>query len=107
MIRFVGKRHQAPAKVDHSPQPHPASPTHSLPNTFAAYRQKAQQHGPLQQQSKGYGAIGSHSGHSLGPVEPGQGEAWDRNELPKRFRRTTWTQAEIDAIDSGGASMFG
>ncbi|KAF1991289.1 hypothetical protein K402DRAFT_389460 [Aulographum hederae CBS 113979] len=107
MIRFLGKR-TAPPKLDHTPKAHPASPTHSLPNSFAAYREKAQQHGPLNQKMEysTSGAIGSHSGSSLGPVEPASGQYFDRSELPKRFRRTPWTQAEIDAIESGGASMF-
>ncbi|KAF2100578.1 hypothetical protein NA57DRAFT_74182 [Rhizodiscina lignyota] len=106
MIKFVGK-HTPPAKLDHTPVAHPASPTHTLPNSFAQYRQKAQQHGPLNGGSKlGLGAIGSHSGHSLGSVEPKKGEYFDRDELPRRFRRTPWTTAEIEAVESGGASMF-
>lgn len=99
-------------EVDHTPQPHPASPTHELPNSFASYRKKAQQHGPLggsrsasiAAQYGGY--IGSHTGKSLGSVQPAEGEYFDRNDLPARFRRTPWSQAEIDAIESGGASMF-
>ncbi|KAI9664594.1 MAG: hypothetical protein M1821_006040 [Bathelium mastoideum] len=106
MIKFLGKR-VPPANVDHSPHAHPASPSQTLPDSFATYRQKAQQHGPLTHSSNYHsGAIGSHSGHSLGSVEPGRGEVFDRSDLPSRFRRTPWTQAEIDAIESGGASMF-
>ncbi|KAL1302096.1 hypothetical protein AAFC00_002532 [Neodothiora populina] len=110
MIRFLGKR-SIPKQIDHAPQPHPASPTHELPDSFATYRQKAQQHGPLgtgaaalAAQYGGY--IGRHPGKSLGPVEPKDGEYFDRNDLPARFRRTPWSQAEIEAIESGGASMF-
>ncbi|KAI9708020.1 MAG: hypothetical protein M1820_004224 [Bogoriella megaspora] len=106
MIKFVGRR-TLPSQIDHTPHAHPASPSASLPDSFATYRQKAQQHGPLNQTlSMHTGSIGGHSGHSLGPVGAGKGEAFDRNELPARFRRTPWSQAEIDAIDSGGASMF-
>ena len=92
--------------VDHTPTPHPASPTLKLPNSFAQYREKAQQHGPLNTSSSshGLGAIGGHSGHSLGSVEPEKGEFFDRSELPRRFQRTPWTAAEIEAIESGGAS---
>ncbi|KAF2490904.1 hypothetical protein BU16DRAFT_530494 [Lophium mytilinum] len=105
MIRFLGKRH-TPTSIDHTPHAHPASPTHSLPESFASYRQKAQQHGPLNQQNHlPIGAIGGKPGASLGPVEAGKGMFFDRSELPARFQRTPWTQAEIDAIESGGASM--
>ncbi len=92
--------------VDHTPAAHPASPTHTLPNSFAQYRQRAQQHGPLTGNGNSHapGAIGSHSGHSLGPVKADKGEYFDRSELPTRFRRTPWTAAEIEAIESGGAS---
>lgn len=59
------------------------------------------------QQSRHYsGAVGGKTGASLGPVEPKKGEYFDRSELPARYGRTPFTQAEIDAIESGGASMF-
>ncbi|KAF2625612.1 hypothetical protein BU25DRAFT_492866 [Macroventuria anomochaeta] len=105
MIRFLGKR-TTPSHVDHTPQAHPASPTHSLPESFASYRQKAQQHGPLNQSRDYSSGVGSTPGSSLGPVEAGKGFFFDRSELPARFQRMTWSQAEIDAIESGGASMF-
>ena len=54
-----------------------------------------------------YGAIGGHSGRSLGRVEAAKGQYFDRSELPERFQRTPFTQAEIDAIDTAGASMWG
>ena len=54
-----------------------------------------------------YGAIGGHSGHQLGSVAPAKGEAWDRDELPKRFRRKVFSAREIEAIDSAGASLWG
>ncbi|OCK77414.1 hypothetical protein K432DRAFT_358636 [Lepidopterella palustris CBS 459.81] len=106
MIRFLGKR-TTPTKIDHTPQAHPASPSSSLPESFASYRKKAQQHGPLNQQSQyATGSIGGKSGASLGPVEAGKGIYFDRSELPARFQRTPWSQAEIEAIESGGASLF-
>jgi len=92
--------------VDHTPQAHPASPTHSLPESFASYRQKAQQHGPLNQSRDYSSGVGSTPGSSLGPVEAGKGFYFDRSELPARFQRMSWSQAEIEAIESGGASMF-
>ncbi|RMY86132.1 hypothetical protein D0861_06098 [Hortaea werneckii] len=110
MIRFLGKRS--------IPKP---SPTHELPESFASYRTRAQQHGPLGGKQQGQrsaapsgsagatptvGNIGGRSAQQLGSVEPAQGQAWDRNQLPKRFHRARWTEADIEALESGGASMF-
>jgi small subunit ribosomal protein YMR-31 len=93
--------------VDHTPRVHPASPTGTLPDSFAAYRAKAQQHGPLGRASfTTGGGIGSQSGASLGPVRPTEGEFFDRAELPPRFGRLSWSEAEIEAVESGGASMY-
>ncbi|KAG5208236.1 Ribosomal protein YMR-31, mitochondrial [Trichophyton interdigitale] len=105
LIKFMGKR-TIPASIDHSPQPHPASPTHQLPDSFVTYRAKAQQHGPLNTTYRPFSSIGASSGAALGPVTPKKGEYFDRNDLPARFRRAPWSQAEIDAIETGGASMF-
>ncbi|KAG9235053.1 hypothetical protein BJ875DRAFT_483594 [Amylocarpus encephaloides] len=110
MIKFIGKR-TYPASVDHTPHAHPASPTHELPAdftsrssspSFSSYRQRAQQHGPL---GKNGDSIGSISGHSLGPVAPVKGQYFDRNELPVRFRRAPIDLSEIDAIETGGATL--
>ncbi|KAI1506694.1 hypothetical protein F5X99DRAFT_404051 [Biscogniauxia marginata] len=108
MIRFIGRR-TVPTHVDHTPQPHPASPTGTLPGrgngnshpSFSAYRDSAQQHGPLRK------SIGSASAASLGPVEAPKGVYFDRNELPERFRRTPLSLAEIEAVETGGAALFG
>ncbi|EER26174.1 hypothetical protein D8B26_003486 [Coccidioides posadasii str. Silveira] len=108
LIKFVGKR-ATPAAVDSTPRVHPASPTNELPDSFMKYRSRAQQHGPLNSPSRpsAYGGyIGGHSGASLGSVQPKQGEYFDRNDLPERFRRIPWSQAEIEAIETGGASLF-
>ncbi|BDD60590.1 hypothetical protein MPDQ_005039 [Monascus purpureus] len=105
LIHFLGKR-TPPTAVDHTPRAHPASPSGILPDSFAAYRSKAQQHGPLGRATFASGAIGGSPGASLGPVEPKQGEYFDRNELPERFHRLPWTEAEIEAIETGGASLF-
>ncbi|EON95687.1 putative ribosomal protein ymr-31 protein [Phaeoacremonium minimum UCRPA7] len=120
LIRFIGKR-TIPSSVDHSPHPHPASPTHSLPENFAkhheqasshssfsSYRDHAQQFGPLRKtiKSPADAGIGGTPGSDLGPVKPPQGIYFDRNELPARFRRTTITEAEIEALESGGATLF-
>ncbi|KAF7905018.1 uncharacterized protein EAF01_005540 [Botrytis porri] len=115
LIRFMGKR-SIPSSVDHSARPHPASPTHELPagfveaqksssSSFSSYRQNAQQHGPLGRSARSDGTIGSLSGRALGSVAPAKGEFFDRSELPARFRRTPIDLAEIDAIETGGATV--
>ncbi|CRK27356.1 hypothetical protein HYQ45_008661 [Verticillium longisporum] len=117
-IRFLGRR-TTPSSIDHSPQPHPASPTGALPegftsgakhSNFSSYRQHAQQHGPLQKSIRagnGEPGIGGLSGHEMGSVRPAQGEFFDRSELPARFRRQAIPLAELEAVESGGASLFG
>jgi small subunit ribosomal protein YMR-31 len=133
MIKFIGKRtipckpwaHNSElilltsiASIDHSPRPHPVSPTKSLPegfgsassspssSSFSSYRDKAQQHGPLGRANNGAEkSVAALSGHALGPVVPEKGQYFDRNELPARFRRTPLTAAEIDAIETGGATL--
>ncbi|KAK5947261.1 hypothetical protein PMZ80_001410 [Knufia obscura] len=126
LIKFLGKRSH-PKQVDHTPQPHPASPTHELPESFASYRQKVQQHGPLggQQNNNGseaprpsksaagvmggpmtYGAIGGTPGSRLGPIKPKEGEYFDVSELPRRFQKKVWSDEEMDAVASGGASLW-
>lgn len=109
--------------VDHTPQAHPASPTHKLPESFASYRQKATQHGPLggQQSNESapprpspsniggpmtYGAVGGRAARDLGPIQPKDGEYFDVSELPKRFQRRKYSDEEMDAVTSGGASLF-
>ncbi|KAK3903805.1 hypothetical protein C8A05DRAFT_32466 [Staphylotrichum tortipilum] len=113
-IRFLGKR-TIPASIDHSPQPHPASPTNSLPtsftngsshNSFSAYRDHAQQFGPLRKTIKTEAGVGGAAGAHLGPVAPPKGVFFDRNDLPSRFHRQPLTAAEIEAIETGGAALY-
>ncbi|KAH7146525.1 hypothetical protein EDB81DRAFT_759764 [Dactylonectria macrodidyma] len=121
LIRFLGPR-TIPANIDHSPKPHPASPTGSLPenfthygngsassthNTFSSYRDHAQQHGPLQKTFTAEHGIGGASGASLGPITAPEGTFFDVSELPARFRRAALSAAEIEAIESGGAALVG
>lgn len=103
------------AAIDHTPQPHPASPTNSLPDgfgksshSFSEYRQRSQQYGPLQKtwSRLSEDGIGAAPAAALGPVEPGKGLYFDRDELPARFRRTILSAEEIEVIESGGASAF-
>ncbi|KAI0885040.1 uncharacterized protein GGS22DRAFT_137635 [Annulohypoxylon maeteangense] len=118
LIRFIGKR-SIPEHVDHSPHPHPASPSGALPAgfgsgsnsnshvSFSSYRDHAQQHGPLRKTIGAVDGIGAQSASRLGPIEPPKGVYFDRNELPERFRRVPLTAAEIEAIETGGAALFG
>ncbi|KZF25766.1 hypothetical protein L228DRAFT_266219 [Xylona heveae TC161] len=104
LIKFLGKR-SVPKNIDSTPHVHPASPTGSLPDSFASYREKASQHGPLSRSS--FSTIsGGRPAKSFGPVAPPPGQFFDRDELPSRFRRTAWSTAEIEAIESGGASLY-
>ncbi|KAK5997336.1 hypothetical protein PT974_02691 [Cladobotryum mycophilum] len=119
LIRFIGPR-TIPSAIDHTPRPHPASPTGQLPEgfeafgnsstrhaSFSAYRDHAQQHGPLQRTIRSDEAgIGGSSGSQLGSIFPTQGIAFDVSELPSRFRRQPLDLAEIEAIESGGAAAF-
>ncbi|RDA86453.1 hypothetical protein CP532_3579 [Ophiocordyceps camponoti-leonardi (nom. inval.)] len=121
MIKFLGPR-SIPSSVDHTPKPHPASPTGSLPESFSAYgnsdsasrhssfssyRDHAQQHGPLQKSIRSSEVgIGGSSGSQLGPVEPSKGVYFSLTELPSRFHRVPFEAAEIEAIESGGAALF-
>ncbi|KAL2177298.1 uncharacterized protein P884DRAFT_200146 [Thermothelomyces heterothallicus CBS 202.75] len=113
-IKFIGKR-TIPASIDHTPKPHPASPTQSLPasftsgsshSSFSVYRDHAQQFGPLRKTIKADVGIGGARGSQLGPVNPPEGVFFDRNELPARFRRQPLSAAEIEAIETGGATLF-
>ncbi|KAL7623624.1 hypothetical protein AAE478_005176 [Parahypoxylon ruwenzoriense] len=116
LIRFIGKRY-IPENVDHTPQPHPASPSGALPGSFgsgnshpsfSSYRDHAQQHGPLRKTiGTSSNGIGTQPAASLGPVEPPNGVYFDRNQLPERFRRVPLSAAEIEAIETGGATLFG
>ncbi|QYS94124.1 hypothetical protein H0G86_001473 [Trichoderma simmonsii] len=121
LIRFLGPR-ATPTSIDHTPQPHPASPSGKLPegftayygsgdaaarhNSFGAYRDHAQQHGPLQRTIGSVEAgIGGSSGYQLGSINPPKGVAFDVSELPTRFHRQPIDLSEIEAIESGGAAF--
>ncbi|ENH72837.1 hypothetical protein FOC1_g10009574 [Fusarium oxysporum f. sp. cubense race 1] len=116
LIKFLGPR-TIPSNVDHTPKPHPASGVEKLPESwsgygngdaatthtsFSSYRDHVQQHGPLQKSG-----FGGTPAASLGSVKPPQGVAFDVSELPTRFHRAPLNAAEIEAIESGGAALFG
>ncbi|KAL6854997.1 hypothetical protein ACO1O0_006133 [Amphichorda felina] len=119
MIRFLGPR-TIPSSIDHSPKPHPASPSGKLPEgftssaaaasrhtSFSSYRDHAQQHGPLQKSIRPAAGIGGTAGAELGSVAAPQGVYFDTSELPARFHRAPLDIAEIEAVESGGAALFG
>lgn len=103
------------ATIDHTPRVHPASPTDSLPSdftdashvSFSEYRQRSQQYGPLRHtwNRTSEGGIGAAPAAALGSVKPANGVFFDRDELPARFRRSAWSLKDIEAVESGGASL--
>ncbi|RBR10660.1 uncharacterized protein FIESC28_09366 [Fusarium coffeatum] len=116
LIKFLGPR-TIPSNVDHTPRPHPASGVEKLPESwsgygngdaaashknFSSYRDHVQQHGPLQKSG-----FGGSSAASLGSVNAPRGVAFDVSELPARFHRAPLNAAEIEAVESGGAALFG
>jgi len=96
LIQFLGRR-SIPESVDHSARLHPQDPHTSLPKSFAEYRIKASQHGPL----TGYRTASSTAGTA--PIHRKEGEVLDRSELPKRFWRLPLSKPEMQAIDEGAA----
>lgn len=72
-------------KVDHTPRPHPLSPTGSLPPSFTA------------------ATIPLNKGSSSNYSPPGDGEFASRRELSKRFQYRPFSENEINEVNSGGA----
>lgn len=107
--------HYSSASIDHTPHPHPASPTAALPadftsntsSSFSEYRDRSQQHGPLRRTLTrlAEAGIGGASAAALPSITPAKGMFFDRDELPARFRRRVWSAEEIEAVESGGASV--
>ncbi|CUM45175.1 uncharacterized protein AC631_03463 [Debaryomyces fabryi] len=86
LIKFVGGPHPAPKNISHAAKPHPCAPDGALP-----------------------GSVGSSSQSSYfnsNPIEPKDGEAFSRAELPARFRYKGPSEAEIENITSGGAALI-
>ncbi|KAL1895997.1 hypothetical protein Cpir12675_002973 [Ceratocystis pirilliformis] len=106
LIKFLGKRVYPPAsQIDHAPVAHPMSPNGVLParhNSFTTYRSSAQQHGPLHNSPRSGNSV---PGSRLGPIAPPIGVFFDRSELPPAYHYTRIDLTEIDAIESGGASL--
>lgn len=56
--------------------------------------------------SMSYGPIGGTAARKLGSIKPKDGEYFDRSELPKRFAKLQWSDDEMEAITSAGASLW-
>ena len=56
--------------------------------------------------SQTYGLIGGKSGAELGQVKQAEGQFFDRSELPGRFKKLDWSEDEMEAVMSGGASSI-
>lgn len=79
--------------------------TRSSYDSFAAYRSRAYQHGPLHQASFMRALANSRSGASEKALNS-RGEYIDHGDLSSQTHHLPWTEAEIDAIESGGASLL-
>lgn len=53
-----------------------------------------------------YGFVGGRAARDLGSIKPKEGEYFDVSELPKRFHRRQYSDEEMDAVTSGGASLW-
>ncbi|KAF7623079.1 hypothetical protein F9C07_2286512 [Aspergillus flavus] len=81
------------------------SSTRSSYDSFAAYRSRAYQHGPLHQASFMRALANSRSG-AYEKALNSRGEYIDHGDLSSQTHHLPWTEAEIDAIESGGASLL-
>ena len=74
-------------------------------DSFAAYRARAYQHGPLHQASLMRRFVNSGSSTSQKSVNPSR-EYIDRMDFSSQPHHLPYTEAEIDAIESGGATLL-
>ncbi|KAB8259934.1 hypothetical protein BDV32DRAFT_138456 [Aspergillus pseudonomiae] len=81
------------------------SPAGSSYDSFAAYRSRAYQHGPLHHASLMRGSLNSSSVTSEEFINSSR-EYLDHRNLSSQTHHLPWTEAEIDAIESGGASLL-
>ncbi|PIG83712.1 hypothetical protein AARAC_007547 [Aspergillus arachidicola] len=83
----------------------PLCPPQAAHDSFVAYRSKAYQHGPLHQASLMRGLVDSRSAASEKSLIF-RGEYIDHGDLSSQTHHLPWTEAEIDAIESGGAGLL-
>ncbi|CUM47465.1 unnamed protein product [Debaryomyces tyrocola] len=86
LIKFVGGPHQAPKNVSHAAKSHPCAPDGVLPGSA--------------------GSSSQSSYFNSNSIEPEEGESFSRAELPPRFRYKGPSEAEIENICSGGATLI-
>ncbi|VVT50061.1 uncharacterized protein SAPINGB_P002581 [Magnusiomyces paraingens] len=94
LIHFLGKR-TVPVNIDHTPRPHPMSPTGKLPPSFSSFTPSA-----------GIAASSGSTATALKYTPPAPGEYAAIKDLPARFRFKTLSDAEIENINEGGASVL-
>ncbi|KAK6831797.1 hypothetical protein RU639_002888 [Aspergillus parasiticus] len=103
-IRALGQ-HFVTRSVGHPSRSPSMSSTSSSYDSFAAYRSRAYQHGPLHQASLMRGLVNSRSAASEKSLIF-RDEYIDHGDLSSQTHHLPWTEAEIDAIESGGASLL-
>lgn len=81
--------------IDHTPRPHPMSPTGKLPPSFSSFTPSA-----------GIAASSGSTATALKYTPPAPGEYAAIKDLPARFRFKTLSDAEIENINEGGASVL-
>ncbi|KAE8139508.1 hypothetical protein BDV38DRAFT_280862 [Aspergillus pseudotamarii] len=103
-IRALGQ-HFVTLSVGHQPRSISMSSASSSYDSFAAYRTRAYQHGPLHQASLMRRFVNSGSGTSRKPINPSR-EYIDRVDFSSQTHHLPYTEAEIDAIESGSATLL-
>ncbi|KAF5094523.1 hypothetical protein D0Z03_002064 [Geotrichum reessii] len=90
LIRFLGKR-TFPSSIDHTPKPHPQSPTQKLPASF------------FQAATPSFASNFSTGKMPSSPVAAKEGELFSVTELPSRFRTREMSDLEIETVNLGSA----
>ncbi|KAF5099570.1 hypothetical protein D0Z00_001580 [Geotrichum galactomycetum] len=92
LIRFLGKR-TFPTSIDHTPRPHPQSPTQKLPASFLQASAAA----------PSFASNFSTGKMPASPVAAKEGEFFSVTELPSRFRPRQLSEQEIETVNLGSA----
>lgn len=79
--------------VDHTPRPHPMSPTGKLPSSFSSH-------------TPSFASVSTSSKPALKYTPPGPGEYGSISELPLRFRYKNIDETEIGNINGGGSEVI-
>ncbi|OGM47782.1 hypothetical protein ABOM_003323 [Aspergillus bombycis] len=103
-IRAIGQNFVT-RSVGHPSRSPSMSPASSSYDSFVAYRSRAYQHGPLHQAPLMRGLVNPGSATSEGSTKS-SGGCLDHGDVSSLTHHLPWTEAEIDAIESGGASLL-